>query len=136
MATTSVAVKPEGFSLIELIIALAIVAILATIALPSYQQQLLQTQRSDGTTALATFAQKMERYFLENGSYSGATTSLYQELSNQGYYQLSVTSTSDSYQLSATPLDAQTEDSECATLTLNELGERGITGSSTTEQCW
>jgi|APSaa5957512622_1039677.scaffolds.fasta_scaffold00909_14 type IV pilus assembly protein PilE len=128
--------RERGFTLIELIIALAIVALLAAVALPSYESQLIQTRRSDGTTALTSFAQRMERYFLEQGSYSGATTSLYQEHSTQGHYQLSVSSTVSSYQLTATAVGAQSADDECGSLTLNEQSTRGISGSGLVEGCW
>ena len=141
METTLTVVKPErchasGFTLFELVIALAIIAVLTLAAFPSYETQLMQSRRSDATMALTTFAQKMERYALESGSYSDATTALYQENSNQGYYLLSVTSDSSSYQLTATPTGIQTDDSECGNFTLNELGTRGISGTTTVAQCW
>lgn len=141
METTLIAVKPEhhrssGFTLLELVIALAIIAVLALAALPSYETQLIQSRRSDATTALTTFAQKMERYALENGSYSDATTDLYQSASNQSYYNLSVTSTSNSYTLTATPTGIQADDNECGNFTLDDLGTRGISGTATVEQCW
>jgi type IV pilus assembly protein PilE len=146
MATTSAAVNSNssstagssttGFSLIELVIALAIIATLAAIALPSYEAQLLQARRSDATMALTTFAQRMERYQLEQGSYSGATTALYQEHSNEGHYQISLTVDSSSYLLTATPLGAQTADSECGNLTLDQQGTRGISGTGTVSGCW
>lgn len=141
METTSAAVRSKdftlkGFTLIELVVALAIIATLAAIALPSYEAQLQQTRRSDGTMALTTFAQKMERYLLEQGSYSGATTALYQSSSTQGHYQLAVSADSSSYQLTATPTGAQSGDSKCGTLTLNELGTRGISGTATVAECW
>lgn len=126
----------KGFSLIELVVALAIIATLATIALPSYETQLQQTRRSDGTMALIAFAQKMERYLLEQGSYSGATTAIYQSSSNRGYYQLAVTTDNSSYQLTATPTGAQAEDSTCGILTLNEQGARSISGTGAVEECW
>ncbi len=128
--------RPSGFSLFELIIALAIIAVLAGIALPSYQNQLQQARRSDATTALLIFAERMERHFLENGSYSSATTAIYQETSDEGHYQLSVTTESDSYQLTATPTGVQADDSECANYSLNQLGERTISGTGTIDSCW
>ena len=126
----------EGFTLIEMVIALAIVTILVTTILPSYKEYLLQGRRSDATTALVTFAQRVEREFLENGSYSGATTALYRESSDGGHYTLSITVTDNSYQLQATPIGVQLQDLVCNSFTLNESGERGITGPSTVAECW
>lgn len=126
----------RGFTLLELLIALAIIAILATIAIPSYEEQLLQGRRSDATTALTIFSQRVERHFLESGSYSGASTALYRENSTEGHYLLSITISGSSYQLQATPVGIQSADSLCGGYTLNEKGERGITGSGTLSECW
>lgn len=136
MATILKVVNAKGFTLMELIIALAIIAVLATLALPSYQQQLQQSRRSDGTLALTTFAQRLERYFLEQGSYQGASTALYQTHSNQGFYQLTITADSRSYQIHATPVGAQADDTQCGTLSLNQLGARSISGDGKTTACW
>ena len=65
--------KTHGFTLIELLIAMAIVAILAAIALPSYQNSVKKSRRSDAQGALAGFANAMERHFTtNNNSYLGA----------------------------------------------------------------
>lgn len=133
---TSAAVNRRGFTLIEMVIALAIIAILMVVSMPDYEEQLVQGRRSDGSTALTIFSQRVERYFLENGSYSGATTSIYKETSDEGYYTLSITTTDDSYQLQATATGVQTGDSTCGNLTLNNQGERGITGSGIAIDCW
>ncbi|HIJ21961.1 MAG: type IV pilin protein [Gammaproteobacteria bacterium] len=136
METTSAVVKRNGFTLIELVITLSIVAILSIVVLPSYEEYLLQGRRSDATTALTTFAQYVERHFLENGSYSGATTALYRDTSGNGHYSLSVTADNNSYQLQATPVGIQLEDTHCGSYTLNELQVRGITGGGSISSCW
>lgn len=136
MEPTSAAVDRSGFTLVEMVIALAIIAILMVVSMPDYEEQLVQGRRSDGSTALTIFSQRVERYFLENGSYSGATTSIYKETSDEGYYTLSITTTDDSYQLQATATGVQTGDSTCGNLTLNNQGERGITGSGIAIDCW
>ena len=120
----------------ELVIVLAIVAALTVVAFPSYEVQMVQGRRSDGVTALTTFSQRMERHFLENGSYQGATTAIYREQSPQGHYQLSVTATASSYQLQAAPTGIQTEDEACGAFSLNERGERGISGTQSVAFCW
>ena len=129
-------IKPRGFTLIEMVVALAIVAILIIVSLPNYEEQMMQGRRSDGSTALTIFSQREERYFLENGSYSGATTSIYKETSDEKHYTLSITTTDNSYQLQATATGVQVGDTLCGNLTLNEKGERGITGSGSVVDCW
>lgn len=66
--------KQSGFTLIELMIVVAIVAILAGIAWPSYQNQVRTSNRSDAQGALLGLAQAMERHFTQNGTYAEAAT--------------------------------------------------------------
>lgn len=61
-----------GFTLIELMIVVAIIGIIAAIAYPSYQDQVTKTRRMDAQGALSGFASAMERYYTENGTYKGA----------------------------------------------------------------
>lgn len=61
-----------GFTLIELMIAVAIIAILAAIAIPSYQNYMTQTRRTEAQAALMAFAQAMERFYTQNNTYIGA----------------------------------------------------------------
>ncbi|WGL18192.1 type IV pilin protein [Microbulbifer bruguierae] len=62
----------RGFTLIELIIVVAIIALLAGIAWPSYQEHVKTTRRADAQGALMALAQAMERHFTDKGTYSGA----------------------------------------------------------------
>lgn len=64
--------RNSGFTLIELMIVVAIIGILAAIAYPSYQSHVQKTRRSDAQGALMSFAGAMERYYTQNGSYLGA----------------------------------------------------------------
>ncbi len=69
-------------------IALAIIAILAAIVLPSWNDHVLRVGRSDARVALSGFAQALERYLVTTGSWSDATTALYATTSPQGLYAL------------------------------------------------
>ncbi len=125
-----------GLTFFELILVVGIVLILATIAFPSYESYLQSARRSDAMTALVNFAQRAERHFLENGSYEAISTDMYTDTSHEGYYTLSVTTTETTYLLRATPVGAQENDTKCGEFTLNEQGEKGITGTDTVENCW
>lgn len=131
--------KRAGFTIIELMIALAIVSILAAIGYPSYLGYITKSRRSDGQVALLDLAHKMERYFTVNNTYAGATLSAVGTTSNTtgGYYTLSITSTTaTTYNLQAIPAGSQTSDTTCSTLTLNQLGQKGSTGSDPAATCW
>lgn len=66
--------KNSGFTLIELMIVVAIVAILAAVGVPSYQQYVIKTKRTDCQGNLVNFSLAMERFFVANNTYDGAAT--------------------------------------------------------------
>ena len=128
-----------GFSLIELLIAIAIMGILASIAYPSYNHYIVKTRRSDAHTALLDLANRMERYFISHNTYAGATLSNMgvNAVTQSGYYTLAINNLSDNtYTLTAIPRGVQTEDSSCGTLGLNQLGQKTSTGSLSATECW
>ena len=65
----------KGFSLIELMVVIVIVSLLAMIAIPSYNTSVAKARRADAQSSLSNFANTMERYFTENGTYLGAAGS-------------------------------------------------------------
>jgi len=137
--------KILGFSLIELMVTVAIVAILAAVAYPSYRDQIVRSRRSDARSALNEVAAKMQQYYLDNKSYAGAngTPSVVGSngSSSEGYYTITIASDATTFTLTATPTTkgAQNADTTCATFTLNQLGTKASKNSSnadTTAQCW
>ena len=127
----------QGFTLIELLIALACVAALTTLAWPSYQSLILRSQRAQARASLLQAAHWFERAASANGNYPLAADVPTSVLQVDGqHYKMTITSTAQSYTLSATPLGTQAADS-CGILTVNHLGVRSVQGASqTAAQCW
>ncbi len=120
----------NGFSLIELLLVLGLVALLATFAYPSYDKHLVRARRLDGQSALFDLAARLEAYHSQNGTYQ--TVPLTTNTSPLGYYRLSIVrTTQNEYQIAAHALGAQAKkDSLCAYLTLDSFGHQ------THKSCW
>ncbi len=132
-----------GFSLIELMIAVLILGILATIAYPNYTAYVDAGRRTDGQSALLDAAQRLERCYSSEMSYStGNCGTLVSNLngatSEQGFYTLSVTAGTTSYTLKAAPQGVHADD-RCGTLELDQTGSQGVTGADSgidADDCW
>lgn len=139
-----------GFTLIELMVVIAIVGILASIAYPAYRRQVMRAQRTDATAALLRVAAAQERYYLQNNSYAATaaiTTAPPAGLGIPGtdrrYYTLTIESTdlAAGFTAVAVPVAGgpQVGDTDCARFTLTEALLRGATKSSGTDNtatCW
>lgn len=119
--------KTAGFTLIELMIVITIIAILAMVAVPAYNDSVTKARRADGMSALMDAMTRQERFFTENNTY---TTNLalvpVQTNSHEGYYTLSAAACDGAtiqtcVILTATPSAAQSHDGN---LTLNSRGQR------------
>ncbi|MEX8494417.1 type IV pilin protein [Sphaerotilus sp.] len=130
----------RGFTLIELIIAVAVVGILAAVAMPSYREHIAASRRTDATSTLLAVAQLMERNYTERGTYAGVTlgsTGIYPSTSPQGYYTLSIASQdANGFSLLATRAGAQVGD-KCGNYTYDQTGAKGVASATyTSAQCW
>jgi type IV pilus assembly protein PilE len=133
-----------GFTLLELMMVLVIVAVLAAIVLPSYQNAVNKGRRPDGTSALLDLANRLQRYYSENNTFAtatiaaGAATDLLTSATTaQGYYTLSITAkAANTYTIQATRAGAQVADTKCGDLTLTSTSIRGVSGAATVADCW
>lgn len=129
-----------GFTLIEVMIVVAIVGLLATIALPSYREYVLRGNRTEGQALLMDAAARQERFYAQNTSYVTSNTDRSKLQVNETkyarLYDLSVgTSSGDGgYTLTASQ---KFGDTACGNLTLNARGDKGRSGSGkSTDECW
>ena len=122
----------NGFTLIEMIVTLAIIALLIVVALPSYQHYALQTRRSDAYTALTLAAATQERTFAIHHQYSADINQLSSSKSSNGFYDIDVELLTEGYLLTATatPDGPQAKDLNCLTITLDFLGVQSP------QDCW
>lgn len=135
-----------GFTLLELLITTLIIAILATLALPSYINYIVRTHRIEAQIALLNLVAEMEAYYTVHHTYATATLADLNgtDQSPNRYYTLGLSDlTANTYTFSASPNRQQgMQDTSCQTLTMNQLGQKGITagpaGSPTgsVESCW
>lgn len=145
--------KHKGFSLIELMIVIAVVGILASIAVPSYQEHIRKSKRADAQGALYGLSAVMERFFTENNTYCGTelggvvdtcATGAPGLFSSQvpidagdAFYNLTISAvTATTYTLTATAVGSMANDSRCANLTLTSTGVQGTTGTQPLNYCW
>jgi type IV pilus assembly protein PilE len=125
----------SGFTLIELLFVMALVAILSSIALPSYQHTQQKSQRTLAKLALAKTAHWLERSASISGNYpTSLPDSVWQ--SRELRYRLQLQSQAQSFTLTAIPLGAQAKDA-CGSLTLGHTGERGVQNATlSAAPCW
>lgn len=134
----------RGFTLIELMITVAVVGILAAVAYPSYTQYIVRANRSAAQSFMFAVANKQEQYMLDARSYASNLTALNMTLPADVAAKYAITSTSDmtttppSYLVTATPQGSQlSNDTKCGTLTLNQLGVKTKSGTaSVVSDCW
>lgn len=138
--------RVAGFTLIEVMIAVAIIGILAAIAYPSYQEYIKKSRRTEAQVALLELAQFMERHYTAKGGYlasgrTGASPTLpFTEAPKDGSqksYTLSLSAaTARTYTLQGVPKNSMAGD-KCGTFTVTNTGKKDVTGgTATAAECW
>jgi len=130
--------KTRGFTLIELMIVIAVLSIIVAVGYPSYLEQVKKSRRAEGMGQLLELADRMERAYSDSGTYPTAISEVYVATTDGGFYTLSiVTANNVSFVVSAAPtsLGDQNKD-KCQTFTLTSLGDKSVTNSSLNNHCW
>jgi len=138
----------KGVTLIELMIVIVVVAILASIAVPSYRNYVLRSHRVEAKAALLNLAAAQEKFYLQNNTYATNTQlttappnglGLASSTEN-GWYTVAIANGANAagFSATATATGTQTEDDDCATFTINQLGVKSATksGGSASTVCW
>ena len=140
-----------GVTLIELMTVMVVLAILASIAVPSYRSYMLRTNRTDAKSALMQLQAAQEKFYLQNNAYTDKVTAKAADgglglldTTSHGFYQLGVTLKKiggvdgQGYTATATPITGkgQSDDAKCATFSIDDAGNKTVTGSMGSIACW
>ena len=123
-----------GFTLIELMITAAVIAILAAIAIPSYTQYVVRSSRQAAQSEMVDMSSLQEKIYLNANAYSSSISKPYDGSNNGGLgvttgmsrdrkYSYSVTTASGTYTLTATPLATSSQKAD-GNLTLDAVGNK------------
>ena len=140
--------KRFGFTLVEIMIVIAILGILSAIAIPSYQEYIRKSRRTDAKEALLSAAALQERYFLQNNHYSSDISTVGGKLSKDKFYslELSCSSTENNvckeFSITASPSagSSQLLDKMCLRFEVDNYQRKvsydSISGGNETKFCW
>ena len=138
----------RGLTLVEMLITLAVIGILGTLAYPSYQDHVMRARRSEAFSALSAVAQAQDRWRAKHTQYASSLTDLgVQSTSSPGrYYQIELQSDASTrhthYMAIARAVGAQSADSRCAVLRMGQHGRQPLRsasnqrGADSTQECW
>lgn len=131
----------RGFTLIELMITVAVVAILAAVAMPSYTEYIMRSHRSNARTTLVGAAQWMERVATATGTYpatASITSGVLQVEGNRYTVTAAVSGTGATFTFTAAPLPGTPQANDrCGSLIIDQAGRKTVSGASLTDaECW
>jgi type IV pilus assembly protein PilE len=134
----------RGFTLLELMIVVVIIAILAAIAIPTYGRYAIRAHRPDGQELLLRIASAQERFYATGNQYGSLTAIGYTDpaISEKGYYSVTVAvaadpagNSSQAFTATAAPVGGQAKD-DCKNLTIANTGVKDSSGTTTNGSCW
>lgn len=130
--------KQSGFTLIELMIVVAIIGILAAVVYPSYTDFIMRSDRAEAQRELVRIANLQEQLFVDRRSYSNDMNLLGLGadpfVTEYGNYSIDATIANNgtTFVLTATAQGSQSTDTDCSSLTINEVGQQ----SAANDFCW
>jgi type IV pilus assembly protein PilE len=129
-----------GYTLIELMIVVAIVGILSTVAFGFYRDNVIASNRAEGRSVLSEVAASLEKCKSLYGAYNSANCNVADDVSSDtNYYEIDTTAsiTATTFTLTATPVSGQPQasDTDCTSLTLTNTGIKGGSGADSSV-CW
>lgn len=142
------AARAPGFTLIELMITVVILAILLSIAIPAYQSEMQKSRRTDAKTTLLDLSSREQRYYSVNNTFTNSAQNLGYGAaafpmnvgSGTGDYSVSVTAPAaanpPTFTITATPIGVQASDTACGSFTIDNTGNQTTSGTDTAAACW
>lgn len=130
--------RTRGFTLIELMITVAILGIILAIALPSYSAYIRKSRRADAMASLSAAQTALERCYAANFTYANPPCADPPATSSKGYYTLAMVSTATTYTLTATATGPQVDDTTCASMSIDNANQMTALDASAVAQtrCW
>ena len=149
LVTVNARRSAAGFTLNELLITVAIAALLLAVAVPSYQGQVQKSRRTEARSALMDLAGREERWFTSNNAYTNQPADLaYATFTpvGSGYYNVTINvvaanpanvpPTQAGYTITATATGIQANDTICQSFSVDQTGTQTSTGTGTVATCW
>lgn len=134
--------RQRGFTLVELMVVVVIVGILAAVAIPAYTQYTVKAKRAAAESFIMGVANKQEQYMLDARQYATTLTLLGMTAPADvsDHYNITITdvgATPPTYTVNAIPIGGQlANDTECGTVSIDQAGTKGITGTGAVAECW
>ena len=131
----------QGVTLIELMVVVAIIGLLTSIAVPTYRNYVIRANRSDAKVAMMQTAQALERCYTNSTpyAYNSAVCNLAVPATStvaSGTYEITVAPTAVTFVITGTPKGGQADDAKCGTFKLTAAGTQTVTGSLPAAECW
>ncbi len=143
MVTVMLSPKFKGFTLVELMIVVSVVAVLVAVAVPSYKSHTRKACRNDAKSAILEIVARQEKHYFQFNTYAESLADLNfltANVSPEGCYELELDGCvgDNCYQVTATAVGDQTRDTACASFTMNSIGVKSATGAiaDPTAVCW